>query len=62
MEATFRKHIEGFLVGFAVILIAAMIGYFMWGMVYISQNLDSVFESKTAGPRRSTSMCRERRI
>jgi len=46
MEAFFRKHIEGFLVGFALVMVAAIVVCFIWGMVYISENLDNVFGSK----------------
>ena len=44
MEIFFRKHIEEFLMGFAVILLGVMIFSFVWGMIYLSENLDSVFE------------------
>ena len=46
MEIFFRKHVEEFLIGFAIALIGVMLACFMWGMVYISESLDSVFESK----------------
>jgi len=34
---------------FAVILVGIMVYCFVWGMIYISQNLDAVFESKPIG-------------
>jgi hypothetical protein len=46
MEIFFRKHIEGFLVAFAIVLIAAMVGCFAWSMTYISESLDAVFEPR----------------
>jgi|GEM_PF-1156694 predicted thioredoxin/glutaredoxin len=44
----FRKHMEQFLVGLAVLLIGIMASCFVWGVIYLSQNLDSVFSSKSA--------------
>jgi CHASE3 domain sensor protein len=44
----FRKHLEQFLVGLAVLLIGIMASCFVWGVIYLSQNLDSVFTSKSA--------------
>lgn len=46
MEIFFRKHIEECLAACAVILIGVIIGCFVWGMTYISQNLDAVFEPR----------------
>ena len=34
------------MIGFAIALIAIIVSCFAWGMIYISENLDSVFESK----------------
>ncbi len=47
IESFFRKHTEEFLIGFAVVLALVMIGWFIWGMIFISENLDSVFMAKT---------------
>jgi hypothetical protein len=44
MENFFRKHIEGFLTGFAVVLLGVVVFCFVWGMVYLSRSLDSVFD------------------
>ena len=49
MEAFFRKHVEKFLMGLAVILVGIMLWCFVWSMIYISQSLDSVFESGSTG-------------
>jgi hypothetical protein len=49
MKIFFRKHVEGFLIGIALILVGVMLWCFAWGMIYVSQNLDSVFEPKSAG-------------
>ena len=49
MKIFFRKHIEGFLIGTAVILIGIIVSFFIWGIAYVSQNLNDVFASKSAG-------------
>ncbi len=48
METFFRKHTEGFLVACTLILIGVMAWCFVWGITYISQNFDDVFESVPA--------------
>ena len=48
MEKFFRKNTEAFLAGIAVLVIGIMSWLFIWSMVYVSQNLDSVFESMSA--------------
>ena len=45
MEIFFRKNIEGFLAAIAIVLIGVMVGCFVWGMSYISQSFDNVFEA-----------------
>lgn len=45
MEIFFRKHIEEFLIGFTIVLLSAMVVSFFWGMVYLSESLDNVFEA-----------------
>ncbi len=49
MEIFLRKHTEGFLTGVAVALTIITFWGFIWGIIYVSQNLDSVFTSKPAG-------------
>jgi membrane-bound acyltransferase YfiQ involved in biofilm formation len=46
MEIFFRKYVEEFLIGFAIVLIGVILTCFVWGMIYISESLNSVFESK----------------
>ena len=48
MKFFFRKHLEGFLVGFTIVLVGIMAFCFVWGITYVSQNLDSVFEARSA--------------
>ena len=48
MIAFLRKHTEGFLVASAIVLVGVMAGCFIWGMVYLSQNLDRAFDSHAA--------------
>ena len=48
MGIFFRKHIEEFLLGIALILIGVMLWCFIWGIIYVSQNLSSVFKSGPA--------------
>jgi hypothetical protein len=49
MQIFVRKHIEGFLIGSAVLLVGVLLWCFFWSMSYVSQSLDSVFETKSAG-------------
>ena len=48
MENFFRKHIEGFLTVLALVMVGAMVACFVWGIVFVSEDLDSVFGSKPA--------------
>jgi hypothetical protein len=48
MEIFFRKHLEEFLIGFTIVLLGAMVFSFVWGMVYLSESMDSMFEPSSA--------------
>ena len=46
MRELFRKHIDGFLIAFAVVLAGAMVTSFVWGITYISVNMNRALNFK----------------
>lgn len=50
MQAFIRKHIEGFLILAAVVLIGVMAFSFIWGLTFASESVNSVFQPPSAAP------------
>jgi hypothetical protein len=50
MKAFLKKHTEGILTASAIFLIGVTAWCFIWGMVFLSQSLDTIFASPTGGP------------
>lgn len=45
-----RKNLEGFLIAATIILVGVMASCFVWGIVYVSQNLNAALQFKPAVP------------
>lgn len=52
MEAYLKKHTEEVLVAVAIILLAVLLSAFIWGIVFISSNINRVviFDLNTTAP------------
>lgn len=46
MKTFLRKHIEGNLVALTIVLVGLMVGCLVWGITYLSMNLNDVFNFK----------------
>jgi hypothetical protein len=53
MKDLFRKHIDEFLIAFAIVLAVGMVASFVWGVTYISMSINSALNFKPA-PQQNT--------
>jgi hypothetical protein len=49
MEIFFKQHTEEFLLASAMVLVGVMAWCFIWGMIFLSENLNDIFALPGAG-------------
>ena len=49
MKLFLKRHTEGFLTASAIFLVGVTAWCFIWGMTFLLQNLDDIFEAPTVG-------------
>jgi hypothetical protein len=49
MKLFFKRHTEGFLTTFAILLVGITAWCFIWGMAFLVQNLNDIFAAPAIG-------------